>query len=122
MKKFYLDNLKEDSVIKQFNILKSLSSSHFVEAVEHFIQKDNHYLITEYYANNLYDYVPKHLSMKTIKSLKDITTLEVGDKVVFGNLVYKVRQNLATDGYYLYLNDEDTPNEFIFKSFTIFTI
>jgi serine/threonine protein kinase len=69
MKKFYLDNLKEDSVIKQFNILKSLSSSHFVEAVEHFIQKDNHYLITEYYANNLYDYVPKHLSMKTIKSL-----------------------------------------------------
>lgn len=38
--------------------------------------------------------------MKTIKSLKDITTLEVDDEVVFGNLAYKVRQNLATDGYY----------------------
>lgn len=53
--------------------------------------------------------------MKTIKSLKEITTLEVGDEVVFGNLVYKVRQNLATYGYYLYVNDEDTPNEVIFK-------
>lgn len=53
--------------------------------------------------------------MKTIKSLKDITTLEVGDEVVFGNLVYKVRQNIATDGYYLYLDDDDTPNEVIFK-------
>ena len=53
--------------------------------------------------------------MKTIKSLKDITTLEVGDKVVFGNLVHKVRQNSATNGYYLYLNDEDTPNDTIFN-------
>ena len=53
--------------------------------------------------------------MKTIKSLNDITTLEVGDKVVFGNLVYKVRQNSATNGYYLYLNNEDTPNDTIFK-------
>lgn len=53
--------------------------------------------------------------MKTIKSLKDITTLEVGDEVVFENLVYKVRQNIATDGYYLYLDDDDTPNEVIFK-------
>lgn len=52
--------------------------------------------------------------MKTIKSLKEITTLEVGDEVVFGNLVYKVRQNIATDGYYLYLNDDDTPNDTIF--------
>lgn len=53
--------------------------------------------------------------MKTIKSLKDITTLEVGDEVVFGNLVYKVRQNSVTNEYYLYLNDEDTPNDTIFK-------
>lgn len=53
--------------------------------------------------------------MKTIKSLKDITALEVGDKVVFGNLVHEVRQNSATNGYYLYLNDEDTPNDTIFK-------
>ena len=53
--------------------------------------------------------------MKTIKSLKDITTLEVDDEVVFGNLAYKVRQNLATDGYYLCLNDKNTPNDTIFK-------
>lgn len=53
--------------------------------------------------------------MKTIKNSKDITTLEVGDKVMFGNLVYKVRQNIATDGYYLHLCDDDTPNEVIFK-------
>lgn len=53
--------------------------------------------------------------MKTIKSLKDITALEVGDEVVFGNLAYKVRQNIASDGYYLYLCEEDTPNDTIFK-------
>lgn len=28
--------------------------------------------------------------MKTIKNSKDITTLEVGDKVVFGNLKHEV--------------------------------
>jgi hypothetical protein len=36
--------------------------------------------------------------MKTIKSLKDITTLEVGDKVVFGDLEYTV---CHMDGYFL---------------------
>lgn len=45
--------------------------------------------------------------MKTIKSLKDITTLEVGDKVVFGDLEYEVSHE---DGYYLqtplYRNDK----------------
>lgn len=37
--------------------------------------------------------------MKTIKNLKDITTLEVGDKVVFGDLIHIVK--LGTFGYYL---------------------
>ena len=37
--------------------------------------------------------------MKTINSSKDITTLEVGDKVVFGDLEYLVRKEF---GYYLY--------------------
>lgn len=45
--------------------------------------------------------------MKTIKSLKDITTLEVDDKVVFGNLEYSVRKGV---GYFLhgytYMNSE----------------
>lgn len=36
--------------------------------------------------------------MKTIKFLKDITTLEVDDKVVFGDLEYKVR---CRHGYFL---------------------
>ena len=36
--------------------------------------------------------------MKTIKNSKDITTLEVGDKVVFGDLEYKVS---LEDGYHL---------------------
>lgn len=59
--------------------------------------------------------------MKTIKSLMDITTLEVGDEVVFGNLVYKVRQNPATNGYYLYLCDKDAPNDTIFDYLNINT-
>lgn len=37
--------------------------------------------------------------MKTIKSSKEITTLEVGDKVIFGNLEYSVRIGA---GYFLH--------------------
>lgn len=49
--------------------------------------------------------------MKTIKSLKDITTLEVGDKVVFGDLKYEVTKGEFYNRYYLVLlythkNDE----------------
>lgn len=40
--------------------------------------------------------------MKTIKSSKDITTLEVGDKVIFGDLKYKVCHE---DGYFLQLSN-----------------
>ena len=42
--------------------------------------------------------------MKTIKSLKDITTLEVGDVIVFGNLEYVVDKNIEHNStqYYLY--------------------
>ena len=38
--------------------------------------------------------------MKTINNSKDITTLEVGDVIVFGNLEYKVAM---IHGYYLSL-------------------
>ena len=45
--------------------------------------------------------------MKTIKNSKKITTLELGDKVVFGDLEYEVRHR---DGYFLnlpnYKNDK----------------
>ena len=40
--------------------------------------------------------------MKTIKSLKDITALEVGDVVMFDNLKYVVNKNDYTTQYYLY--------------------
>ena len=42
--------------------------------------------------------------MKTIKSAKDITTLEVGDVIVFGNLEYVVDKNIEHNStqYYLY--------------------
>lgn len=52
--------------------------------------------------------------MKTIKSSKDITTLEVGDVVVFGNLKYKVNHE---DGYFL--STLDVEND---KIFTILNI
>jgi hypothetical protein len=39
--------------------------------------------------------------MKTIKNSKDITTLEVGDVVVFGDLKYKVATYTFSDEYYL---------------------
>ena len=40
--------------------------------------------------------------MKTIKNSKDITTLEVGDVVVFGNLEYVVNEDDYATQYYLY--------------------
>lgn len=56
--------------------------------------------------------------MKTIKNSKDITTLEVGDKVIFGNLEYSVAQ---TYGYYLGLQNrnEDEFNDKIFELLNI---
>lgn len=55
--------------------------------------------------------------MKTIKSLKDITTLEVGDVVVFGNLKYIVTQGAHCKRYYLVLTTDD--NDKIFKVLNI---
>ena len=49
--------------------------------------------------------------MKIINNSKDITTLEVGDKVVFGDLEYGVRHN---DGYFLYGLGFDNKNDKIF--------
>lgn len=40
--------------------------------------------------------------MKTIKNSKDITTLEVDDKIIFGNSEYKVKLRDSGIGYYLY--------------------
>jgi hypothetical protein len=56
--------------------------------------------------------------MKTIKSSKEITTLEVGDKVIFGDLEYKVS---TIYGYYLSLQNrnEDGNNNKIFKVLNI---
>ena len=52
--------------------------------------------------------------MKTIKALKDITTLEVGDVVVFGDLKYKVHHE---DGYFL--STLDVRNDKIFTNLNI---
>lgn len=52
--------------------------------------------------------------MKTIKNSKDITTLEVGDKVVFGDLEYKVHHE---DGYFL--SRLDGRNDKIFTNLNI---
>ena len=49
--------------------------------------------------------------MRIIKNSKDITTLEVGDKVVFGDLEYKVHHN---DGYFLYGLGSNNKNDKIF--------
>lgn len=52
--------------------------------------------------------------MKTIKSLKDITTLEVDDKVVFGDLKYIVTKSAYNRKYYLLANKEIN-NDKIFR-------
>ena len=53
--------------------------------------------------------------MKTIKNSKDITTLEVGDVVVFGDLKYEVaHSSTSLDGYY-YLHNLKGENDVIFE-------
>ncbi len=56
--------------------------------------------------------------MKTIKNSKDITTLEVGDKVVFGDLEYEVA---ITSGYYLSLKHKNI-SEYNSKIFRVLNI
>lgn len=43
--------------------------------------------------------------MKTIKNSKEVTTLEVGDKVIFGNLEYEVTQGSNCKRYYLVIKN-----------------
>ena len=52
--------------------------------------------------------------MKTIKSLKDITTLEVGDVVVFGDLEYKVYGLRVSKPIY-FLTSSEHANSIIFN-------
>lgn len=57
--------------------------------------------------------------MKTIKSLKDITTLEVGDVIVFGNLEYRVYQVEQHQCYFLDIKSSSDTNDKIFKSLNL---
>lgn len=57
----------------------------------------------------------KQIKMKTIKSSKEITTLEVGDKVVFGNLKHTV----VVGRYGYYLSSSDFCNTRIFDTLNV---
>lgn len=57
--------------------------------------------------------------MKTIKNSKDVTTLEVGDVIVFGDLEYKVYQVEQHRRYFLDINSSLEPNDKIFKLLNI---
>ena len=59
--------------------------------------------------------------MKTIKNSKDITTLEVNDAVVFGNLEYVVTKGPHCKRYYLVLltRDDNDNNDKIFEVLNI---
>ena len=53
--------------------------------------------------------------MKTIKNSKEITTLEVGDVVVFGNLEYVVNENFKLNSRQYYLYNPSGYNGIIFE-------
>jgi hypothetical protein len=55
------------------------------------------------------------INMKTIKSLKEITTLEVGDAVVFGDLEYIVDKNFKHNSTQYYLHCPTKYNGTIFE-------
>lgn len=53
--------------------------------------------------------------MKTIKSLKELTTLEVSDIVVFSSIEYTVRQNIRNSSIQYYLSSCTGHNNEIFE-------
>lgn len=57
--------------------------------------------------------------MKTIKSLKEITTLEVGDVVVFGDWEYEVAHSSTSLNDYYYLDNLRGVNDAIFERLNI---
>lgn len=61
--------------------------------------------------------------MKTIENSKDITTLEVDDRIIFGNLRYRVAEWESVcnnNTYFLYLiNNDKESNEAIFKALNL---
>ena len=57
--------------------------------------------------------------MKTIKSLKDITTLEVGDVVVFGDLRHVVDTNWHDNSTHYYLYCSTGYNDIIFEKLNL---
>ena len=61
----------------------------------------------------------KQIKMKTIKSLKDITTLEVDDVVVFGDLKYEVAHISTSLNNYYYLDNFKGENYVIFEQLNI---
>lgn len=71
MKKFYLDNIKQGGAIRQYDLLSKFKHENIHEVIEMFIGEKNksQYLITKYYPNNLYDYVPKKLPENIIKGI-----------------------------------------------------
>lgn len=60
--------------------------------------------------------------MKTIKNSKEITTLEVGDKIIFGDLEYVVTLNDAIEERYYLCNKNNVSNDQIFKNLHIVDI
>ena len=70
MKKFYLDNIGKGGAIKQYELLSKFKHENIHEVKETFTRPNkNQYLITEYYPNNLYDFVQKNLPEKVIKNI-----------------------------------------------------
>ena len=70
MKKFYLDNLSNGGANKQLNLLTQFSHEDIIEVIEAFTNKENQYLITSYYPNNLLSFIKEEqLPEKVIKGI-----------------------------------------------------
>ena len=70
MKKFYLDNLSNGGANKQLNLLTQFSHENIIEVIEAFTNKENQYLITSYYPNNLLSFIKEEqLPEKVIKGI-----------------------------------------------------
>ncbi len=64
MKTIYLDNILNGGANKQLNLLTQFSHENIIEVIEAFTNKENQYLITSSYLNNLLSFIKEDITFQ----------------------------------------------------------